>query len=54
MEIVEVLRVGAEVIGAAAAVTAIVPGTATLPKWLKVVRQVLDLLAMNVGNAKNR
>jgi hypothetical protein len=41
------------IVGAASSIAAVTP-TAKDNRILKVIRKVLDALAMNVGNAKNK
>lgn len=52
--IVDYLELGAQVVGTASAVAALVPATSKLSGHLILLRKVLDLLALNVGNAKNK
>jgi hypothetical protein len=52
-EIVDILVLATNVVGVASAVAALVPKAEKLGVVLSQVRKVLDLLALNVGNAKN-
>lgn len=53
-DIVELIQVAASVVGAASAVAALFPKAEKLGLVLGTVRKVVDLLALNVGNAKNK
>ena len=48
-----VMDVVTTVIAAAAEIAAIVPAGANAGKIIATIRKVVDLLALNVGNAKN-
>lgn len=53
-EILDLLVLATNVIGAASAIAAVFPKAEKLGVVLGHVRKVLDLLALNVGNAKNK
>ena len=53
MDYTLILQVVPIVIAAAAAIAAIFPAPAEGSKW-SLIRKVVDFLAINVGNAKNK
>ena len=53
MTLLDGLELGSQIIGAAAILAAVFPKTSGAVPVLHGIRKVLDLLAMNVGNAKN-
>lgn len=54
MNIVDILHIAAEVVGIASAVAMAVPGQAKLSGWLLAARKAIDVVALNMGNAKNK
>lgn len=54
MSIIDILAVASSVVGTASAVAAMVPGQAKLSGWLLMARKAIDVLALNLGNAKNK
>jgi hypothetical protein len=53
MTLLDGLELGSQIIGGAAILAAIFPKTSGAVPVLHGLRKVLDLLALNVGNAKN-
>ena len=53
MDYTTILQIVPIVVAAAAAIAAILPQPAEGSKW-SLVRKVVDFLAINVGNAKNK
>ena len=51
--LVPLFQIGAQVVGAASVVAAVVPKANQAVPALKALRGLLDYLALNVGNAKN-
>lgn len=54
MNVLDVLEIVAQVVGVASAVAAMVPGQAKLSGWLLAARKAIDVIALNLGNAKNK
>lgn len=54
MTVIDVLEITAQVVGIASAIAATVPGQAKLSGWLLAARKALDVIALNLGNAKNK
>ena len=54
MTVIEVLGLAAQAVGIASAIAAVVPGQAKLAGWLLGARKVIDVIALNLGNAKNK
>lgn len=53
MNITEIVQTGLSVVGAASAVAAVVPHPTAVTGGLAVLRAVLDVVALNLGNAHN-
>jgi hypothetical protein len=53
MTIIDVLCTADQVVGAASIIAAVVPKANRAVPILKLLRGILDFLALNVGNAKN-
>lgn len=54
VDVVEVFQAVASLVGTASAIAALFPKAEKLGAILGGVRKVIDLLALNVGNAKNK
>lgn len=54
MNVVDILQIAAQAVGIASAIAAVVPGQAKLAGWLLMARKAIDVVALNMGNAKNK
>lgn len=53
MELLEIINIATAVVTAASAVTAVTP-TPQDDGIVRIIKQVLDIFALNVGNAKSK
>ena len=54
MEMIVYIELAAQIVGVAAMIAAIVPHAKPAAPILFALRKALDVLAMNIGNAKNK